>query len=316
MNNAELLAEPVQIRPHPEEQETVMIHGAVNVDGAREPVDWTAEIPAEHIIYNGLTVLVPGFGGVKVSSRAERHANAVMGRPTISYEPARVSYNVIENLFNSQDLHTRTAEAVIFDVQDRVANDRNIPNPEELDAERIVASGHSMGGFPVTELGLRHPGMIESVIYKGAAGFWPLSLLDMNPVKLMKSVNNYVASGQIEPSVRNLYRIMRYYARNPSRTAGEALTCLTSDISEKVAQLEDEGVSTGYLAFEYDELVSADKAYEKAKGVVGHFALLQGLGHLAPQSHSKETAEATWDLQEIIQSEQKPALFIVNNSRL
>lgn len=300
---------PIPFIDH-EVQETVKLHGYVRVEGGKEAVPWTAEFP-EQIAYNGLTLLIPGYGGIKRSSRDERHANALMGRPTISYDPARISGNVIENLTNSQGLHTRTAEAVISAVQDKVTHDRSIPSRRQLDAERVVASVHSMGGFAGTEIGLAHSGQVESVIYKGAAGFWPLSLLDMNPLRLAQSVNKYVASGQIEPNVRNLYRIIRYYTRDPSRSIGEAMTCLTSDISDRIAQLEDLGVSSGYLAFEHDELVPSHKAQEKTKGVVGHFAMMHGMGHLAPQSHPKETAQATWELQQIIQADQKPALWVV-----
>lgn len=295
-----------------DQQPTVKIHGSVKVDGAKEAVPWTAEFP-EEISYNGLTLLIPGFGGIKRSSRDERNANAEMGRPTISYDPARIGGSVYENIMNSQDLHTRTAEGIIFAVQDEIATNHSIPNRSQIDTTRVVASVHSMGGYPGTELGLRHSGMVESVIYKGAAGFWPLSVLDIRPLRLAQAVKDYAMSGRIEPNLNNLYRIVRYYGRDPSRTLGEMATCFLDDISEQVAGLADRGVTTGYLAFENDELVSAKKAREKTEGIVGQFALLAGIGHLGPQSHPEETARATFDLQQSIQSSRGANLRVVTN---
>lgn len=295
---------------NPDQMPTVKIHGSVKVDGAKAAVPWTAEFP-EQLTYDGLTLLIPGFGGIKRSSRDERHANAESGRAAISYDPARISSNFFESITNSQDLHTRTAEGIIFAVQDAISNNRSIPNRSQLNADRVVASVHSMGGYPGTELALRHPAMIESVIYKGAAGFWPLSVRDMRPLQLLQSVNKYIASGRIELSVHNLYRIIHYYARDPSRTLGEAGTCMTLNISDRVASLADHGVSTGYLAFENDELVPTAKARLKTQGKVGKFAVLAGVGHLAPQSHPEETSKATWDLQRKIQSTPTPTLRVV-----
>ncbi len=297
----------------PDEQPTLKLHGSVRVDGAREEVPWTAEFP-EEITYNGLTLLIPGFGGIKRSSRDERHANATTGRPTASYDPARISGSVIENLTNSQDLHTRTAEAVMFAVQDEISSNRTIPNRPQLDGRRVIASVHSMGGFAGTALGLKHPGLVESVIYKGAAGFWPLSILDMQPLRLAQAVNRYVTSGRIEPNIHNLYRIVRYYGRDLSRTTGEAVTCLTTDITEQIAELADHGVTSAYLAYELDELVSAEIAREKTKGLVGRFSVLGGIGHLGPQSHPDETAWATWDLQQSINNtgHKQPVLSVVS----
>lgn len=293
-----------------EQQPTVRLHGTVRVDGEKKPVEWTAEFP-EELAYEGLTLLVPGFGGIKRSSRDERHANAVQGRPTISYDPARISGSIHENLFNSQELHTRTAEAVVFAVQDRISSDRSIPNRGELDVDRLVLSGHSMGGFAVTTLGLKHPGLTEAVIYKGAAGFWPLSISEMNPFGLLQEINRYVASGRIEPSIRNLYRIVRYYTRDLSRTAGEATTCLTRDVSEQIAELGDIGINTAYLAFENDPLVPAARARAIAKPIVQRFVTMKGVGHLAPQIYAHDTAWATWDLQQSMASTEEPTLRVV-----
>lgn len=291
-------------------QPTVKVHGAVRVDGEKKPVEWTAEFP-EMLVYEGLTLLVPGFGGIKRSSRDERHANALQGRATVSYDPARISGSVKENLLNSQDLHARTAEAVVFAVQDRISSDRAVPNRARLDVDRLVLSAHSMGGFASTELAHKHPGMVETVIYKGAAGFWPLSLLDMRPFDLLKEIHDYARSGRIEPSVRNLYRIVRYYTRDVSRTTGEAVTCLTGDIGEQIAELRDHHIGTGYLAFEKDPLVPAAKAKEIAKPLVDRLVIMPGVGHLAPQLHAEATASATWNLQQKIHASPTPKLRVV-----
>src|SRR5690348_8473729 len=97
------------------EQPTVKIHGSVRVHGAKEHTPWTAEFPENELAYNGLVLLLPGWGGIKRSSRGERHANAVNGIATATFDPARVSgRDPVRNLIDSQHLHVDVAEAVLF----------------------------------------------------------------------------------------------------------------------------------------------------------------------------------------------------------
>ncbi|MFA5003899.1 MAG: alpha/beta hydrolase family protein [Candidatus Saccharimonadales bacterium] len=274
---------------------TVTVHGSVKVCGAKEPVPWTAEFPEESLAYDGLTILIPGFGGIKRVSRAERHANAVGGRATISYDPARISGNIYANVFNSQELHTETAEAVIYAVRDVISDKRGIPNASRLDQDRVVVSAHSMGGHPATEIGLRHKSLVEAIIYKGSAGF---GNIEIDPLGLITEINGYMRSGKIEPNLRNLYRIMRYYTRTPSRTLGEGVTCLRVDIRDKVAKLGDFGIHTAFLGFEKDPLIPGEKTAKAAAEVVNIARVMPRVGHLAPQMYADETAKTTFELQQ------------------
>lgn len=289
-----------------ETQSTYKVHGSVRVNGVKEPVPWTGEFPTEVLTYDGMTELIPGWGGIKRSSRDERHANAVLGRPTVSFDPARVTGSIIDNLTDSQAKHAETAERVLLGFRDRIRTDRGIPLRSQIDSDKAVLSVHSMGGHAGTDVGLLYPGFIESVIYKGSVGFGKLAVNEVNVLEFFQEVAKYASSGRIEPSLHHLYRIARYYCRKPSRTAGEALTCLTTDRTEDVLRLGQMGVSTAYLAFEKDPLVSAKRAEVRTKGIVNLFAIMGGVGHLAPQMYAKDTSIATFELQRRVQSASVP----------
>lgn len=292
---------------HQEEvQTTFLVHGSVHVEREGD-IPWTLEIP-EELAYEGLTQLHPGYGGIKRSSRGERHANAVGGRATVSFDPARLSESWREDLSDAQALHIKAGSLVLQDVRETLAFTKRIPNAKRIDTSRVVHSAHSMGGYAATEVGLQDPASTEAVIYKGSAGFGHVNPLEIKPLRLLGEIVDYCVSNEIEFSPRHLYSILRYYGRSPFRTAGEALWCVAYDMRPRVAMLGEAGIAGAYLAFGDDSIIPATKAVRNAKGFVDLIHTMPGYGHLAPQRHPYAVAEATFDLQQQLTRSGPPAL--------
>lgn len=268
------------------EQPTQKFHGTVLAEDVKDPVKWTMEVPERELAHAGLTLLLPGFGGIKRSSRGERHASAVMGEPSISFEPARYSDSLVEDLLRPQALHLRVATAVLEAAQQRLAEDKSVPFRRRIDSHQVTLSAHSMGGLAAAALALDNASQIEAVIYKATVGFGSPGLGKPeveNALSAIVETGNLLARGQMGRDFRNLLRVSHYYGCNLVRTIGEAASCLTDNATEDVARLNDLGVPTAYLGFEKDAIVPVKLAASNARRVVKKFEVMPGVGHLAPQ---------------------------------
>jgi pimeloyl-ACP methyl ester carboxylesterase len=274
---------------------TTKIYGELRLWSTLENVTWTAEFPNDELTYDGIVMLVPGFGGIKRSSRGERVANAQNGIPCVSYDPARLSWNLLGNLAGSQELHVRTADAVMSAVSKAVRARHDVPNKSSLDPDRFLLSAHSMGGFAATELGLKRPGQVESVVYKASPGFGRFSF-DLAGVK--DEFDDILRSGELEPTVHNYARFMRYVFGNPFRTAGELLACVSVDNRPKVARLGDIGVNLAYLGFENDTMVPPSQVMSGIQEVVSVTHVMPGVGHLAPWRHPSRVVDEVFILHQ------------------
>lgn len=300
--DARLYAHPSIAQPGTGEVPTVLIHGSVRVPGAHEDTPWTLECP-EELNYEGIVFLQPGYGGIKRSSRGERHANAAAGRATLSYDPARISSHPLRNIRDSQALHTLTGEAILQEVSHSDNVRHFAPNARQLDFGRLLLSPHSMGGFPAVDLALKDPSRVDSIVFKASAGFgFPTlaTLKEINTGDFAAEVRDYLHSGQIEPTLKNLYRILRYYLRKPSRTIGEARTCLTDDMRPKVMKLGELGVKMGFLGFERDPLIPTRHIGDSVSLLVDRYEIMPGAGHLGPQLYPVETSARVFAIHEAI----------------
>src|SRR5680860_652296 len=75
-------------------------HGQIEVGD--DDVVWRLEIP-ENLAYEGLAIFVPGYGGIKGSSRGPRSAMADEGFAMLTYSPSRRG-NWYETVSNPQVL--------------------------------------------------------------------------------------------------------------------------------------------------------------------------------------------------------------------
>lgn len=279
---------------------TQKFHGQVRVPGLHEDIGWTLEVPEEGLAYEGLVLLLPGLGCVKRHSRGERHANAVAGEPTISYSPARVSGNTVENLLFSQKLPCQTAEVVLRDVQRLFKGRPVVPGARQIDPHRVMLSPHSMGGHAATMLGLKHPAEVDAVIYKASIGFGTPSWRAFEQLDIpstMVEILDYITSDRANLTPKQMWESVRYFLRSPSRSVGELAACLTLDMTEDVVALGQKNVPTAYLGFEKDGLVPVKPVRPVARRTVDIFEMVPGMGHLAPQRYPVETAAAVRGLR-------------------
>lgn len=272
-----------------------LIHGQENVFGSK--VNWTAAIP-EELTQESLNVIVPGFGGIKRSSRGLRTANAENGAATVSYAPARDdNQSVFHNLTAPQDVHVATIDAVINGVGRALVSKEHhgLPHRRSISNDDVVLIPHSMGGLSATPYALENMGRIRAVHYLAAAGFGDptiLSLVESVSKDLKWSIKNELLplglSSNFHPAYRNLARIGLYYASHLDRTVGEANSCLTEDICEDVDTLTNEGIYTTYDSYEHDFLIMPN---ENIARIVNEYRMRKGLGHLAPQVHPRTVAD-------------------------
>lgn len=121
-----------------------LAHGAVDVPGAYDPVRYTVSVshtPSSPV----MRMIVPGFGGMKRSSRELRDALAEQeGLTTISLEPPR-NGGLVHDVLDPQRVHVDALAAILQD----------LPNNEQLDEARngyslnfgqVILLPHSMGG--------------------------------------------------------------------------------------------------------------------------------------------------------------------------
>lgn len=268
------------IYPQPDINPVTLIHGQVVV--GRNTVLYTVEVPAE-LSHEGIAVLVPGFGGIKATSRGLRRELAQCGITTASYEPAR-NQPAIPSA--AQAVHIATLEAISSDLP-KNQRLRSTPSVKDIDLNRKILVPHSMGGAAANPYALEHSDEVEEIEYIATVGLGPptvAQLLKDIPAELIPSliheVAPYLFSKEIDLDAKNLMRILNYFLRHPLRTAIETQSCLSTDLTAGAAELTDRGVVQNYLGFEHDILVPpSDDIFEH----VDRYEVMLRAGHLAFQ---------------------------------
>jgi hypothetical protein len=270
------------------------LHGQIKVCG--EKVQWTFAAP-EVISTEAVSAFIPGYGGFKSSSRGPRNAFAQSGQPCISYGPVR---NDNESLFNNltipQAAHIKTIEAVMADVEETVGGKFDFPNHDQFDFGRQILIPHSMGGAAAFPYATKNVSKIERIDAIATVGFGSPTIS-----QLIETFPKYL-SGKMPTELRPLFfhkdprktaanfmRINAYYFRRLDRTAGEAWSCLTTDLREDSSQLQENGVSINYTSLEHDGLIPPNEGIAR---YVGRYGLMLNVGHLAPQKYPHETVAA------------------------
>ncbi len=274
-------------------------HGLVEVSG--QEIQYTGAYP-EELKYDGVAITIPGFGGFKQTSRPLRTTLAQEGVATITYGPARDDdYNTADRLLNSQELHTKTVEAIIEDLRDNPYVRSEVPNGGKIDFDRIWLLPHSMGNLAAADFAEEHYSQVEAITSLAGVGHGSPTLKQfLNPLFIPKAalairheVLPYLKSGLVDINAANAYRALHYYAKNPTRTIGEAIACLTTDLRPTYERLGELGVKTAFIAFEHDCLIPVNVQIAEN---VDQYREVRGTGHLAPMlksarvvSHAIET---------------------------
>ncbi len=302
-----VIANPPELDPGAEisasnEFETTTTHGEVVVAGTT--VEYTIESPPEdHIVYEGLAIIAPGFGGFKRTSRPLRHEMALAGVVSVSYSPVRRDdHSLWSRLARSQQAHADTITAVASDIADQDFSDTDVP---PVDVTRRVLLPHSMGGLATAQHASDTPhGTTEAIINLAAAGFGSPTipeLLETIPKNLhhavFKELIPFVMSGKVDVTPQNFWRFLHYYGVNPTRTIGEIYACLSTDVRPTVWQLGRQGVLSAFLAFEHDALIPP---HDNLGDTVDYYEVMPGAGHMAPQLKAKEVAQGVVDTMEVL----------------
>ncbi|HSX44793.1 MAG TPA: hypothetical protein VLF39_01615 [Candidatus Saccharimonadales bacterium] len=286
-----------------EESQPRLAHGQVDV--GRVPISYTAGLP-EQRIYDGWASFEPGFGGLKSTSRPLRNALSELGLITVTYGPARNDNdNPWTRLTRSQDTHIQTIEAIANDISKNPAIKRTAPDYKTIDFDRQVLIPHSMGGLaavPYAEKQINndnHNTSIDAIISLSSAGYGSPSFKQIAhaiPLGVGRAIRDELVPGlkntDIAINPTNLARIIHYYGRNPGRTIGEALSCLTQDVRPAVKRLGEQGVKTAFIAFENDILIPPN---EQISDVVDLYHVMPDSGHSAPQFEPKRVANMIVD---------------------
>lgn len=274
-----------------------LIQGAVAVGD--EKVDWTLEIP-EDLRYDGLAEFVPGYLGIKQSSRKPRNALSDNGIAALSYSPARNGgESRLASFKDPQELHVRTLGAIATDLRDRSAEiSSKVPNGNKVNLDKKLLVLHSMGGLAGPRYAVQEMDAVHQIHGYATVGFGHPALAELAldlPKGMAGSIKHELLpafkNGALEINLRNVRDIVKYYAR--LRVIFEGLSCLNGDVTDEVSKLADNGIPYYYHGFGKDILVRPVPAIAD---FVTSFSVMEQYGHLAPQVKSGKTAAKVTEL--------------------
>lgn len=288
----EVLPPHEPLERHFDQDQPQMAHG--RVVAGQDIVDWTAEFP-ENPVYDGLAMIVPGYLGVKQSSRSPRHALYENDIACVSYSPARVGEKVwYDGYDDPQAVHAETLLAIAYDLRARRQDIiRQAPYAEQIDFDRKLLVPHSMGGLAAPRYALMEPGAVDAIHGLATVGFGHPTLPEL-AIDIPKGVAGSIRhellpallGGHIEINLRNARDVNRYYSR--LRFIFEGLSCLNHRTEGEVARLDELGISYHYLGFGRDILV---RPTNDIADHVASLTVMDKYGHLAPQVKADKVAK-------------------------
>lgn len=255
-------------------------HGRVQVE--RSDVDWTLEVP-ENLAYEGLTGFVPGYSGIKGSSRGPRGGMAHEGFATFSYTPARKGslYSAYEN---PQIIHAKAIHRVSRAISEDQSFRKEAPNARAILLGQKILLSHSMGGLGATEYASYATDDVDAIFNLAAVGFGHPTLSELAvdipkgaAAAIWHELVPAISGGHLRPSLRNIRDLAHYFAS--FRVLLEGNSCLRHDSREQIAALRNLGVFVAYQAYQHDILVRPDVSVADH---VDHHAVMEDAGHLAP----------------------------------
>ena len=146
-----------------------------------------------------------------------------------------------------------------------------------------LAWAHSMGGAAAIRFAFAHLSMVDMVAQTATIGYGHPTLAELAvdmPFGLAASAQHeffrMARQGDIDFSVRNLWRVMNYYIKLQAML--EARSCLREDLCDKTATVRARGIEVDYTGLQHDILVRP--ALDVAQFVTRH-EVMGGAGHLA-----------------------------------
>lgn len=269
--------------------ETQRLRGVAKIAGAK--VEYTLEQPTDEavVVDSVPIVLVHGFGGVKTSYRQLRTSLAQMGKPAITYRPARsrgIRGDMSPlNLLYPNKLASQAAWAVMRDIR------------ADIGHELFDVSGHSMGGQTVANLASHKHEHIRSAIFVASVGLGNHSLPHMLgraarflPQELAPSAKHIIESTEPRVALESLH----YWLRNPQRSLAEGLGTAGCNLHERLVEMEKSGIKTAAIQFQNDVFFPLEAAIKHSRHLfhAHHVYEDPGSNHLTPQLDPQGVAGA------------------------
>lgn len=273
---------------------TNLIQGRVIVEN--KSIDWTLEIPEGQLAYGGVAHFISGYGGIKHTSGASRHALAERGIATLTSEPALGGFlPTFSDLQDPQLLHTKTQVAIAANLRERQKEiAQSVPNGNNIDIDMKLLLPHSMGGASAVGYAENEPGAVDMIINLATIGRGAPTLHDIakiSPSDLYNSLRHEVIpvlrQNNIQMNVSNLYQIIHYYAR--IRAVLEAHSCLSLDLRERQTKLRDNSIAIRDIDFEHDIIVPTPAWRADV--------MMPDAGHLAPLCKAPRVASMILQLE-------------------
>lgn len=260
--------------------------GRLTVEYTFETLD--PEQPQKHLF-----TVFSGFGGIKLSSGPFSHAMALQGNSTLTIESLRKDdRSVVERLTNPHKLQIEAMSAAVEDL----CNQTGMIIGAGYDETKLVPLGHSMGGEPALRFAEQEHTHTAAVLLLATIGFGSPNIPTLATKVpagivpgLREEVLPFLAQKDVPKTAAAVAKAFGYFALNPARTAGEALSCLTSDQKERAWRLCHElGVAVIYGQPVFDVLV---QGLDGAKDVVSSSGEIERAGHMFMQAKPARCAQ-------------------------
>ncbi|MEK7602872.1 MAG: hypothetical protein AAB459_01330 [Patescibacteria group bacterium] len=280
--NGGVNAESGEMQPPP-----TVFHDQVAV--GRHQVDVSLAVPhPSKRKYNGWALIEPGFGGFMASSEKLMLTMAAMGVATACYEPVRSDHeNLLFSLIKPQAIHTDTVAAISDNLPNNNRLISEVPEIKAIDLRRLAHLPHSMGGHPAKEFAENSPNKTDMVVGMAIVGMGSPTIPQLMrnlpaglPRGIFMDLLPGIYNGSLDLNIKNAIKVGRYFAQNPFRTAGEAISCLTADFRPAFRALGSTGIHTAFVGFGNDSLINPNPAISEEVDV---FTVIPNTGHMAPQ---------------------------------
>lgn len=275
-----------------ENQGIVSFERKVQVPGTSKPVEYSGSMPIEELESRLIHLAVPGFGGIKGSYKSLQRSMAGQEKKfTLSFAPARSSSNKLD----PQQVHEDTIGAIAQDVADSGILE-DLPNGNIINLSELNGILHSMAAEAGTRRALNYPSEIRNLLFVNPIGLedsreFARYLRRIGPCALTEILPGFV-KGEFKDhrSLLTGFNMGKHLFGNIVHTAGEIVTCHTSDLRRDLSRLGAMGVGTAVILGGRDRLVPAKASFDGAAHHVDHCEIIEDLDHFGPQKQPEQTA--------------------------
>jgi pimeloyl-ACP methyl ester carboxylesterase len=293
-NSNNLLLKPTDILPELEvapkfDDDQFLDNPHESVIGTAEiagtTVEYLLEVP-ENPVSETVNVLVYGFAGSEPAYRGLAHAISDDGYITLRCRlPRNQSLPATmhpKHLFKPTAISSKSVLGAIKKL------------PEHGLPKKANLFGHSLGGWVATELAIHKPDVVDNLVLLSSAGLIehsPSYFVPKLPRFIGKTAIDIIKQKPFSTSLTDVKDALGHIMINPVLTAREAIAVAHCDIRKRL-DLLNPNVHLAILQLEEDEFFDSVEVASEVAGKTDNFRIIPDLGHSAPVTHPKETAQA------------------------